>query len=402
MMFLQYFTMGAIMPIMSLYLKDCLHYSGSQVGMVLAMSALAAFVSPVIGAVIADRLISAERLLTICHLLAAVAILVLLHVQQFVWVLLVYLVYSVSRGPSVALTNSITFHHHPDGQGHFGNVRVWGTIGWIVVAWAFGYVWLNQWGRGPSMDQIPDALKLSALSSLVLGFYALTLPRVPHLTSHRPKHIFPVDALRLVLQPRILLLAGLALLIGTVDRYYYFGMAPYLRHLGFSDAAIMPTMSVGQMTEVFAMFGLSTLLARIGFKYVLVIGLLAELWRFATLAWAGPAWLTLSGVACHGIAYPCVFTAIYIYIDGHCNKQSRTGLHQLFALLTWGLGSLIANLLAGTCLDMFVTKAEVPDYFTFWLIPGLISFVCLVAIGLVFKNDAVAAVQREQRDPPNT
>ena len=54
-MFLQYVVNAAVFPILSLYLSTYLHFSGSQAGLVMSMTALAAFVSPLVGAFIADR-----------------------------------------------------------------------------------------------------------------------------------------------------------------------------------------------------------------------------------------------------------------------------------------------------------------------------------------------------------
>lgn len=386
MMFLQYFVMGSTIPIMSLYLKDSLHFSGTQIGIVLAMSSIVAFISPALGAMVADRLISAERFLTLCHLISAGAMTLLVFQQEFLYVALTYLAFTLARGPTVALTNAITFHHRQEDSHRFGNIRVWGTIGWIVVALAFGYVWLHNFGRGPVSGRLPDALKLSAISSVVLALYALTLPQACPLRKDAPVRIIPRESLRVFVQPKILLVAFLSLTVAVVDHYYYFGMAPFMRHIGFSDAAIMPMMSIGQGAEVVTMALLGWILARIGYKAALALGIAAEIWRFVALALGGPRSLFISGICCHGMAYALFFTTLYIYIDSYCDQQSRTGLHQLFSIITWGGGSLCGYLMAGRTLDLFVTGADVPNYRSYWLVPMLISILSLVMVGLVFRD----------------
>ena len=386
MMFMQYFVMGSTIPIMSLYLKDTLDFSGTQIGIVLAMSSIVAFVSPAIGAMVADRLISAERFLTLCHLISAGAMTLLIFQQQFLFVAVTYLAYALARGPTVALTNAITFHHHQDDGHRFGNIRVWGTIGWIVVALAFGYVWLHNCGRGPVSGRLPDALKLSAMSSVVLALYALSLPRACPLKRDAPVRIIPRESLAVFVQPKILLVALLSLLVAVVDHYYYFGMAPFMRHIGFSDAAIMPIMSIGQGAEVVTMALLGWILSRIGYKAVLALGIVAEIWRFVALALGGPWSLLVSGICCHGMSYALFFTTLYIYIDSYCDKASRTGLHQLFSIITWGGGSLCGYLMAGRTLDLFVTQADVPDYRAYWFVPTGISVLALVLVALAFRD----------------
>jgi nucleoside transporter len=388
MMFIQYVVMGAIWPIMSLYLKDFLGFSGQQTGVVLAMSAAAAFVGPIVIACIADRLLSAERLLSVCHIGAACLMALISMETHFPAVALLYLAYSLAMGPTVALTNAIVFHNHPQGNRSFGNIRVWGTIGWIVVAWGFGFLWLRDSGATALASRLPDALKLSALASLCLALYALTLPS-PKELRRDPLRILPVSALRLFLRPQILMIGLVSLLVGIVDRYYYLGMGPYLRQAGFSDAAIMPAMSLGQASEVIAMFALAIVLQRLGFKKVLLMGVLAETVRFAVFALGGSQALIICAIPAHGLAYTFYFTAVYIYIDSHTDRESRTGLHQLFSIITSGIGALSANLIGGACLDWFVADTGTVSFRAFWTVPFVLSLVALTLITLLFREKPV-------------
>ncbi len=385
MMFIQYVVMGATWPIMSLYLRESLGFSGQQTGVVLAMSAAAAFVGPVVIACIADRLLSAERLLSVCHIAAACLMALISLETRFSAVALLYLAYNLAMGPTVALTNAIVFHNHPQGNRSFGNIRVWGTIGWITVAWGFGFLWLRNSGTTALASRLPDALKLSALTSLCLAIYGLTLPS-PHERRRGPMRIFPVSALRLFLRPQILLIGLVSLLIGIVDRYYYLGMGPYLRQAGFSDAAIMPAMSLGQISEVIAMFGLAVVLQRLGFRRVLLMGILAEAARFAVFALARSQALIICAIPAHGLAYTFYFTAVYIYIDSHTDRESRTGLHQLFSIVTSGIGALSANLIGGACLDWFVGDAGAGSFRAFWIVPLILSLTALGLITLLFRE----------------
>jgi len=404
MMFLQYFASGATWPIMSLYLTNHLHFSGAQAGVVLAMSCVAAVISPWVGACVADRIISAERLLAVCHFVAAGLMLTLSTQTGFTAVLVLYLAYTLMTGPTVALTNAITFHNAPGGNKAFGNIRLWGTIGWIVVAWVFGFLWLRGAGAGVVQGRLPDALKLSAISSVVLGLYTLTLPKAGR-RIEGPVQLFPHESLRVFVRPQILWIAATSLLIGIVDRYHYFGMAPYLRHLGFSDASIMPSMSVGQMVEAPAMAILGWMLARLGIKVTLILGILAEICRFLAFAWGGSTAIVFSGICCHGLAYAFFFTAVYTYIDGHCDKTSRTGLHQIFSIITGGIGSLAANLLAGVCMDLFVPASGTIRYGWFWLVPAALSVIGLLVIGLAFRDKSSCPAPDDQSlttDSPST
>jgi MFS family permease len=386
MMFLQYVVMGAIWPIISLYLKQVLGFSGAQAGTILAMSAIAAFVSPMVGACVADRLISAERLLSLCHVSAALCMGLLSMQTRFGAVLTLYLAYTISMGPTVPLTNAITFHHAPDGQRKFGNTRVWGTIAWVVVAWGFGYLWLGQSaGDTAHISRLPDALKLSAMASVALSLYGLTLPNAGKRIQGKIS-LVPMESIRVLLKPQVLLIAGVSLFIGIIDRYYYFGTALFLKHRGFSEASIMPIMSLGQIAVIVAMFMLARLLTGLGTKRTLLLGLLAEIGRFSAFAFGTSTFSILVGNACHGLAYTFYFTAVYITIDAFCTKESRTGLHLLFTIITSGFGALSANLMGGYCLDRFVNAPAIADYRTFWAVPLVMAVVSFGILAVFLKG----------------
>jgi len=397
MMFLQYMVMGAVWPILSLYLKQYLGFTGTQTGIVLAMSSVAAFVSPVVGACVADRLVSAERLLSLCHFAAALLMAAISQQTQFPMLVILYLAYALAMGPTVPLTNAITFHHHPDGHRNFGHTRVWGTISWVLVAWGFGFLWLGKTGGSAIANRLPDALQLSALASLALSLYGLTLPKAGK-RIEGPVRLVPVESLRIFIKPEVLFIALVSLLIGIVDRYYYFGAAIFLRHRGFSEAAIMPTMSAGQITEIIGMFTLAWVMIRIGIKRTLLLGILAEIGRFSAFSWGHSKVVLIAGNACHGLAYSFYFTAIYITLDSFSTRQSRTGLHQLFAIVTSGVGSLSANLLGGWCMDTFVSGDQNTNFTLFWLVPATLSVFCFVLITAFFKAGPVAGAGTNEPD----
>ncbi len=93
--FLQYLINGAIFPIFALYMKNYLQFSGAQVGIILAMSSVTALVSPLLGAVVADKYLSAERLFGICHLIAAGLLLLLAVQKTFLPVLILYFFFAL-------------------------------------------------------------------------------------------------------------------------------------------------------------------------------------------------------------------------------------------------------------------------------------------------------------------
>jgi nucleoside transporter len=396
MMFLQYFSIGAFMPILSLYLKEHLHFSGSQIGAVLAAFSIAAFISPVIGAFIADRLIRAEYLLVICNLCAAGLMMALSYQTKFSSVFQLYLIYSIIIGPTIALTTSVTFHHSPDTRHQFGNIRVWGTIGWIVVAWVFSFFWLGYGDTARMATRLPDCLKLAAISSLIVGLYAMTLPKT-NIKLTGPARIIPRDSLAVILKPEVMFLSAIGFLISFVDRFNFLGASPFLKAQGFSDFAIMPAMSLGQVSEVLTMGLLGWLLVKAGFKRVLMLGVLMQVARFAFFAFDGIRPFIYAGLLSHGPAFTFFFIVSSIYIDSKSDSQSRSGVHQLFSIINVGFGQLLGSLVAGWTADLVTNPVTgVVNYPIFWSVPMIISVFCLVLLAFFFPDKKVKVPEGER------
>lgn len=389
MMFLEYFVPGATVPILSLYLKSHLHFEPYQVGVVLAMPALAGMVAPFIMSHIADRVMSSERLLGLCHLLAA-GVMVLLAQQMRFWPFLsLYFVHGLLFTPSFGLTNAITLHHVSNPKRDFGGIRMWGTTGWVVVAWLFGYLWLR--GGTTADGRIPHALYASALTSCVLAAYSLTLPQSRVRATDRSTIMY-WKAMKLFARPGIILLCVLTFVNSMVHQFYYFGMSPFLNQTGYASRYIMPAMSVGQISEVIVLGFLGWCLARLGIKRAMVIGALAQAVRYLAFAVGGPALLILGGIGMHGFCYAFFFTAGYLYIDQHSTPDTRAGAQQLFTIMISGLGVMSGSLASGYAGQYFTSPGTgMINYHAFWLVPAAIGFAVAAVLAIFFREEKTPA-----------
>lgn len=381
--FFQYFALGSIVPIMTVYLKEYLGFSGSQAGWVLSMTAFSSVTAPLLSSLVAEKSISTERLYTFLHIVAAGLIFALFFQTTFLPVLILWLCYMLLMQPTSSLLNGITFHHVANPKRSFGGIRMWGTIGWIAAAWFFGYFYVKG-GEG----RLSHALLVAAGTGVLLCALSLFIP-VSREEERKRTTFIPKESLAVLRQKGPLLLLITGFLVSVCDRYYYFAAAPFLYQIGFPESGLMPAMSLGQMSEVAGMALLGVLLTRWNFKKVFALGIIFSAVRFIGLLIGGSKYIALVGIFFHGLNFALFYGGAFVYLDGLSERKAKTGVQQLFLLATMGLANLAGNSSAGWIMDL-LTSPETGEVFyrRFWMFPLLLCGVAFILIVAFFRDSA--------------
>jgi len=128
-----------------------------------------------------------------------------------------------------------------------------------------------------------------------------------------------------------------------------------------ADLPIGRTMSYGQMSEIFFMIVMPFFFVRLGVKWMLAVGMLAWVTRYALFALGAPqqiAWMIIAGIVLHGVCYDFFFVTGQIYTDQAAPKQIRAQAQGLLVLFTLGLGMFIGAQVAGKIEAKHTTPAS--------------------------------------------
>lgn len=413
MMFLQYAVWGIWLPILPSYLKadvsaGGLGFDGYQIGWILATAAaVGAVVSPFIAGQFADRYFATERYLAAVMLLGGAINWIISYQTSFAAWMALSILYAIIYMPTLGLTNSLAMSHLSDARRQFPRVRLWGTIGWISVAWFFPIMFLQQnveFSPLPPFftgDDRPDAtarivyaLRASGVISVVYALFCLWLPHTPPKRA-APERLAFAGAFRLVRHRSVLILVVASLAVAAIHKIYFLQTAPYLESIGLKTIYIMPAMSIGQMAEIAVMAFLGLLLTSLGFRRVLSLGAFSYFLRYAVF---GTTWLPAEAIVAsqflHGFCFSCSFAAAFIYIDRIAPPDVRHSAQTGLTLVLLGVGPIIGGWLNGF-LEEISTVEGTLDYSRFWYSCAAVGLVSALTLALLFRDETETAPRAE-------
>jgi len=410
MMFLQYAIWGAWLPLLYPFLQGHRGFTLDQCGYVLAGGAVGAIVGPFIAGQVADRYFATEKFLAASHLVGAVLVWVLSGVSGFWPFFMVSVLYGLVYAPTLALTNSLAFHHLPDRDRDFGRVRVWGTIGWIVAGIAVGQ-WLLFQHTPDGTEAVvaaaqdagrADAFKLSAILGVVMGLFCFTLPNTPPSPpSEAERPNATLEALGEVRRQPLLTLLLLAVPISCIHQFYFVYTADFLSEFGRDAASAINKvfgvggtglMTIGQMSEILVLACIPLVAKRVGRKTLLAVGIAAYAARMALFAYTDHIVPILIGVAMHGLCFGCFIFVAFMVVDEQTTPDVRATAQNLFNLVIVGIGIIVGSWVAlsvvGNWASSEVDGEMVPDYTKLFSAPMWAALVCLAVLLVLYPSRA--------------
>lgn len=413
MMVLEFAIWGAWLPLIWGYMgEDGLAFTESQIAWVGSAFAIASIVGIFFSGQFADRTFAAEKFMAVSHLVGGLAILGLYWAREIaaatgLGVFPVFfglmLIHSLLYVPTISVSNTIAFTHMKDAQKEFGLVRMGGTIGWILAAWPLYFVLQGKEGA-EAVAASRNIFLVAGITSLALAAYSLSLPHTPPKRAAAGDGLAWLKAAKLLAHPFLLVLFVVTFIDAVIHNGYFVMAGDFLKSktVGIKPEWIMPVMSIGQVAEIATMAVLGGVLARLGWKTTMILGILGHAARFAVFAFLPQNQAVIIAVqVLHGICYAFFFATLYIFIDAAFPKDVRSSAQSLFNLLVLGLGDLAAKWLF-IPLQGRLTVDKVVDYKTLFLVPAFMALAAAAVLAIAFWPPKSLATAAETEDDPET
>lgn len=396
MNFLQYFIWGAWLITVGVYWFQTKGWSGAEFGAIFSTMGIASLFMPTIAGIIADRYLNAEKLYGILHILGGLTLLAVPAINNpndFFWIILLAMVFYM---PTIALGNSISYsalkNSNFDVVKDFPPIRVWGTIGFIAAMWI-----TNLSGNKDSANQF----YIAGGFAIILGIYSFSLPKCPpegkSSESRSIIEMFGLDAFKLFKSYKMALFFLFSMSLGAALQLTNAYGDVYLddfKHIAeFKDSIVVKystlIMSISQMSETLFILAIPFFLKRFGIKKVMLISMIAWVFRFILFAYGDPGaglWMIILSGIIYGMAFDFFNISGSLFVETSTDSKIRSSAQGLFMMMTNGFGAILGSVSSGIIIDNYFTTTEGKDWQSIWITFALYSLVIAILFAVLFKH----------------
>ena len=370
--FLYFGAVSFLFPYLALFYQ-AKGLTGSQIGLLTAVSPILSFFAAPLWTGAADAT-HRHKLTAVLATVGVVTLAIIFPgIATFGGLFLMICLYSFFNAPTGSLADSAVLALLGDRKERYGRIRVWGTVGYGVVAplasllighsnlqWAFwGYallmlggllvIFLLPFRQGYSNGSFSGGIRI--------------------LFANRPWMLFLVMA--------FIAGAGMA----TYNNYFLV----YMQSLGASSALRGLALVIATASEIPAMFFSDRVLRRFGARGMLIIAMTVIGLRLLCYSMIDLPWVVLIVQVVHGLTFAAVYTAGVNFADQVAPPGMKATTQGMFNGTLMGFGAAAGSLLGGILMDRFSPGVMYAFVGTF-VLAGLVVFL-LVERRIVVKGD---------------
>ncbi|OIQ96455.1 putative 3-phenylpropionic acid transporter [mine drainage metagenome] len=333
--FFYYAFVGMFSPYWSLYLKS-IHFDAIEISVLMSIQPVMRMFAPGLWGWLADQ--SGKRLLVVqvAASLSALFYLGVFATTSFWGLFLVLALMSFFWSASMPLVEATTLTYLGKNTEHYGRIRSWGSIGFIVSVVGLGY----------AFDYIAIAWLLWAGLVCEVGIliFARQIPKTEVLAHHTDDQ--PIR--QIVLQPRVLALFGACFLMSVAHGPYYTFYSIYLVEHGYAKSAVGGLWALGVICEIGVFFLMPALVRRFGFTRILIFSFSAAVLRFMLIGWAVD-WVVLLLFAqmLHAFTFGAYHASSLGLVHQFFQGRHQSRGQALFGSVTYGAGGMLGGLASG-------------------------------------------------------
>ncbi len=334
--FFFYFAyVGLVSPFFSLYLQDQ-GFAVWQIGVLISLVQVLRIFGPNLWGWWADKTGAPVRIMRVIAVCAWLGFAFLLLRPEFAAVFAIMVVGNLFASGLVPLSEAVIAQFLKGDYAHYGRVRLWGSIGFIVAVVVSGY--FLEWTH---IRHVP------ALMLVLLAIVIVCTRRLPETVLHRPDDASAAPRVRhLLRQPEVLcfLLSVFFMIAAHMAFYTYFSI--HLAALGYQKQAIGLIWALGVLAEIAVFYFQPLLFRRCTVFTLLTLSFALCAVRFLLIGFlAQHLWVLLLAQVLHAFTFGVHHSATLAYMQQWFARGAQARGQALYTSIGYGLGGSVGGFL---------------------------------------------------------
>jgi nucleoside transporter len=401
--FLEFAVWGAYLTSLGSFLAR--NGLAGQIGWFYAIQGIVSIFMPALVGIVADRWIQAQKMLSLCHVIAGSFMIAAGWYAmdagaglEFAPLFTLYTISVAFFMPTIGLSNSVAYtalnKAGLDTVKNFPPIRTLGTVGFICAM-----LFVNFTGYQNTYQQ----LFTSGALSFVLAIYCLTMPACPINNNGSASMVdaLGLRAFTLLKDKQMAIFFIFSMLLGVSLQITNGFANPFIQSFGsvatFADdwgvKNANALISLSQISETLCILLIPFFLRRFGIKVVMLMAMFSWVLRFGFFGigntGSGVVFLILSMIV-YGVAFDFFNVSGSLYVDQKTDRSIRSSAQGLFMVMTNGIGATVGTLCAQGVIDRYVYsqpegEAQIAGWHHAWMLFAAYALVVAVLFMIIFR-----------------
>ncbi len=364
--FAYYGYVGVFSPYASLYFADR-GLSATQIGILMSLMQVMRIFGPNLWGWVADQSRRRVLVLRLTSVVAAISFCGMFVGQTFMFFFALMVTVNLFTSAQGPISEALMLSSMRGDLTHYGRVRLWGSVGFIVLVTLSGYA--LDWQGIELMPWI------ALLMLVMVTSVTFSLNEEP-----ATQHTQPSNSVRELLSRKSVLsfFASTFLMIAAHSSLYvYYSL--YLSDIGYSKTVIGLMWSLGVIAEILFFFYQAPLFRRFGVRKLMLFSLAIAVIRFLMIGWGAQSLSVLLiaqvlHAATFGVHHSASVATLQRWFAGSLQARGQA----LYISISYGLGGTVGGLLLSACWDTFGARWV-------YVLAAIMSLLGLIAAQLSYR-----------------
>ncbi|MGE5702183.1 MAG: MFS transporter [Clostridia bacterium] len=372
-----YYGLGALFPLLSQY-YSAIGLSGTQIGTISSITPIISIFAQPLWGMLCDKYHIRKQVLMLVLLASAGISLFFTQVTTYAWAMVLFSIFSIFQCAIIPINDSVALNFAKKQKMQFGNLRMWGAVGYAVAVFITGYA-VRAWG--------PNAIfYFYALATLGALFFLRGLT-VEKGAQEGGGSIFRGIG-KLVKLPRfVLFLMGSFLVFGPINANNTW-FALYYEQIGGTVVGVGLAFLLFAGSEAPFMKLAGYFAKRYGLETTVLLAAVTSSIRWFWYGTAPSTTMVLVMFFIQGLSVGFYLATAAQFVRENTPSSLQVTALTLFSSMGLGLGSMFCNLMGGIIKDHY----GILHTYTFFGISTLIGLAPLLYIK--FRTTASMAEQQ--------